>query len=100
MRAGALRRARRRSSDLRRMGGGAIIARGPRFTRGTFGRIAPDLGLQLDDVEEYVGLTAQFIGDHRGLSGNRRDDGNAYASALHGFDQRAEISVAGEENHV
>src|SRR6266496_5839470 len=31
------------------------------------GRIAADLGLQLDDVDELVGLAAQLIGDHRRL---------------------------------
>jgi len=37
------------------------------FTARTLARIATDLGLQLDDVDELVGLAAQLIGDHRGL---------------------------------
>src|SRR2546421_12108383 len=31
------------------------------------GRIAADLGLQLEDVDELFGLAAQLIGDHRRL---------------------------------
>ena len=37
------------------------------FAGRTLGRIATDLGLQLDDVDELVGLAAQLIGDHRGV---------------------------------
>ena len=37
------------------------------FTARTLARIATDLGLQLDDVDELVGLAAQLIGDHRGV---------------------------------
>src|SRR4051812_41459167 len=36
---------------------------------GTFSWIAADLSLQLDDVDELVGLAAQFVGDHRRLRG-------------------------------
>ena len=64
-------------------------------TRQALGRVAADLGLQFDEVGEHVGLTAQFVGDHRRLGRNRRDDGNADAAALHGFDERAEVTVAG-----
>src|SRR5262249_19568876 len=62
--------------------------------------IASNLGLQFDDVNEYVSLTAQFIRDHRRLRGYRRDDGDTHALALYGFDPRAEISVAREQHHV
>src|SRR5437762_7971524 len=37
------------------------------FTARTLARIATDLGLQLDDVDELVGLAAQLIGNHRGV---------------------------------
>jgi hypothetical protein len=42
------------------------IARG-----GAFGRVAAELGLQLDEVGEDVGLAAQLVGDHRRLAGDR-----------------------------
>src|SRR5690349_19368983 len=32
---------------------------------GAFGRVAAELGLQLDEVGEDVGLAAQLVGDHR-----------------------------------
>jgi hypothetical protein len=31
---------------------------------------AAELRLQLNQIEEYVGLAAQFVGDHRRLAGN------------------------------
>ena len=49
---------------------------------------------------EDVGLAAQFVGDHRRLRRDGRDHGDAHAAALHRFDQRAEIAVAGEQHHV
>src|SRR5258708_3488509 len=42
------------------------------------GRIAADLGLQLDDVDELVGLAAQLIGDHRRLRRGGRDHADAH----------------------
>ena len=78
----------RRSRGSRALAGGAL------------GRVAADLGLQLDDVEEDVGLAAQLVGDHRRLGRDRGDHGHAHAAALHGLDQRAEIAVAGEQHHV
>src|ERR1035437_1727006 len=63
----------------------------------TFGRIAAEFGLQLHQIDEYIGLAAQFVGDHRWLARNRRDHGNPDAAALHRFDQRAEIAVAGKQ---
>ena len=72
-----------------------------RLARGrTFGRIAAELGLQFHEVGEDVGLAPQFVGDHRRLARNRRDHGDADAAALHRFDQRAEIAVAGEQHHL
>ncbi len=72
-----------------------------RLARGrTLGRVAADLGLQLDEVGEDVGLAPQFVGDHRRLARNRRDHGHADAAALHRFDQRAEIAVTGEQHDL
>jgi hypothetical protein len=56
------------------------------LTRGlALGRVAADLNLQLRQIGERVGLTAQLIGDHRWLRRNRghRDVDPA---ALHGLD--------------
>src|SRR6266536_4271950 len=39
------------------------LRRMPRLAGRALGRIAADLGLQLDDVDELVGLAAQLIGD-------------------------------------
>src|SRR5215470_9657767 len=77
-----------------------MLARLSRLAGGTLGRVAADLRLQFNDVEEHVRLPAQFVGDHRWLSRDGRDHGDAYAAALHGFDQRTEIAVAGEQHHV
>src|ERR1700761_3424059 len=64
----------------RRHGGGALQELRRVMTRlargGALGRIAAELGLQLDQVGENVGLTAQFVGDHRRLAGDGRDHGN------------------------
>src|SRR5882757_6420576 len=60
-----------------------------------FRRIASELGLQLHQIGEDIRLPAQLIGDHRRLARDRGDDGDADAAALHRFDQRAEIAVAG-----
>src|SRR5258706_16387033 len=46
------------------------------------GRIAADLGLQLDDVDELVGLAAQLIGDHRRLRREGRDQADRAPPAL------------------
>ena len=58
----------------------AIVARTARFAGGALGRIAADLALQLDDVDEDVGLAAQFVGHHRRLRGDGRDHGHAHAA--------------------
>src|ERR1700692_3668471 len=56
----------------RRHGGGALQELRRVMTRfargGTFGRVAAELGLQLHQVGEDVGLTAQFVGNHRRLA--------------------------------
>ena len=64
------------------------------------GRIAAELGLQLQEISENVGLASQLVRDHRRLTRNRRDHGHPDATALHRFDQRAKVSVAGEEHDV
>src|SRR5262245_11907241 len=71
-RAGARRLRRRRTlQELRRV----ALARLARFARRALGRIAADLRLQLYDVEEDVGLTAQLGGNHRRLRGDGGDHG-------------------------
>src|SRR6516162_11365968 len=68
--------------------------------RWTLGRIAADLGLQLYQVGEYVGLTPQLVGDHRRLAGDGRDHRDADAAALHRFHKRTKIAVTGEQHHL
>src|SRR3954471_4213325 len=48
----------------------AAVTRG-----GAFGRVAAELGLQLDEVGEDVGLAAQLVGDHRRLARDGGDHG-------------------------
>jgi hypothetical protein len=61
-----------------------------RLARGrTLGRITAELGLQFHQISEDVGLAPQFVGDHRRLARNRRNDRDADAAALDRFDQRA-----------
>src|ERR1700726_2048987 len=61
------------------------------------GRTAAELGLQLHQIGENVGLTPQLVGDHRRGARNRRDHGNPHAAALPRFDPRTEISGAGKQ---
>ena len=71
------------------------------FARGgALGRVAAELGLQLDEVGEDVGLAAQLVGDHRRLARNRRNHGNADAAPLHRFHQRAEIAVTRKQHDL
>src|SRR4030081_3422008 len=63
-------------------------------------RIAADSGLQIRQIGEHVRLTAKLVGNHWRLDGNRGDHRDANTASLHGFDQRAEISVAGEKHDV
>src|ERR1700686_4540877 len=63
-------------------------------------RVAADSGLQIRQIGEYVRLAAKFIGNHWRLAGNRGDHRNANTTSLHGFYQRAKISVAGEKHDV
>ena len=99
VRAGArtLRRCRA-LQELRRVL--ALASRLARLARRALGRVAADLRLQLDDVEEDVGLAAQLVGDHRRLGRDGGDHRDAHAAPLHRLDQRAEIAVAGEQHHV
>src|SRR3954471_1304532 len=43
---------------------------GTRLARRPLRRVAADLRLQFDDVEKYVRLSAQFVGDHWRLGGD------------------------------
>ncbi len=72
----------------------------PRLAHRALGRIAADLVLQLDDVDELIGLAAQLVGDHRRLGRDRRHDNDAHAAPLHRLDQPAEVAVAGEQHHL
>ncbi len=56
-------------------------------------------GHELRQVDEFVRLAAQFVGDHRRLRRDRRDDRDPHALALNRLDQRPEVAVAGEEHH-
>ena len=81
-----------------------VCCRGsPRLARRAFAAFAgvtADLGLQLGNVEEHVGLASQLVRDHRRLGRHRRSDGDAHAAPLHRLDQRAEIAVPGKQHHV
>ena len=79
---------------------GVWRSRGSRARGGALGRVAADLRLQLDDVEEDVGLAAQLVGDHWRLRRDGGDHGHAHAAPLHRLDQRAEVAVAREQHHV
>src|SRR5438477_7572572 len=60
----------------------AAVAIVTRRARRPLGRVASDLALQFDDIEEDVGLAAQLVGYHRRLCGDCRHDGDAHALAL------------------
>jgi predicted glycoside hydrolase/deacetylase ChbG (UPF0249 family) len=60
------------------------------------GPIAADLGLQFHQVGEDIGMAPQFVGNHF----HCRDHSNVDAPALHGFDRRAEIAVAGKQHQL
>ncbi len=63
-------------------------------------RIAADSGLQIRQIGEHIGLAPKLVGNHWRLAGNRGDHRDANAALLHGFDQRAKISAAGEKHDV
>jgi len=58
--------------------------------------IAAEFRLQVNQIDEDVRLATQFVGDHRRMAGDRGYDGDVDATTLHGFDQAAEIAVAGK----
>jgi hypothetical protein len=60
----------------------------------TLDGIAADKRLQLNDVDEVIGLAAQLIRNHRQLAGNRRDHRDPDATTLHRFGQWPEIAVS------
>jgi hypothetical protein len=47
------------------------------------------------NLEESIRLASQFVGDHRWFAPQTGNDGDVDAAALHGFEQRAEIPIAG-----
>src|SRR4029079_14776228 len=59
--------------------------------------LARDLHREFFELDEYIGLAAQFVGDHRRLRLDRAYYRDADAAALHRFHQPAEIAVAGEQ---
>ena len=61
--------------------------------------IAADPRDQLGEIDEFIRLTAQFIRHHRRLGRNRRHDRDPNALALNRFNERAEIAVAGKQDH-
>src|SRR5829696_10472125 len=62
--------------------------------------IAADLRSQFHEIDEHVGLAAQFIRDHRWLARNRRNHGDADTTALPGYHQRTEIAVARKQHDL
>lgn len=73
--------------ELRRMGCRAIFAGRAPFACRSLRRVSADLGLQLDDIDEYVSLATQLVCNHRRLRRYGRDDSYANPSALYGFDK-------------
>src|SRR5712671_3328611 len=69
---------RRRGAALEELRSMAAVPRLARLTRGALGRVAADLGLQLDDVEEDVGLAAELVGDHGWLGRDGGHDRHAH----------------------
>src|SRR6478736_6433356 len=67
---------------------------------GALGGVAAELGLQLDQIGEDVGLAPQLVGDHRRLARDRRYYRDANAAALNGFNQRAKIAVTGKQHDL
>jgi hypothetical protein len=88
---GDVRVARRRSC--------AAASRGSREGRAV-GSVAAELGPQLREVREEVGLAPQFVRDHRRVARYRRNHRNADAAPLNCLDKGAERSVAREQNHL
>jgi hypothetical protein len=71
------------------------------FARGRpLGRVAADLGFQLHQIGEDVGLAPQFVGNQRRLSRNRRNDGHPDPATLQRPDQGAEIAITGEQHDL
>src|SRR5262249_9713188 len=63
--------------------------RQPRFARrGPLRELAGDFGAQFAEIDEDVGLAAQFVGDHRRLARYGRNHSDANTATLYRFDQR------------
>src|SRR5207302_5359269 len=62
--------------------------------------ITSDFLLQFYDIEEDVGLPAEFVRYHRRLSLHRGYDRDPHALALHGLNQRPKVAITRKQNHV
>src|SRR5712672_3478806 len=56
--------------------------------------------LQIVELDESIRAASQFVGDHRWFASQTGNDADVDASALHGFEQRAEIPIAGKQHDV
>ena len=63
-------------------------------------RIAADLALQIDDINELVGLTAQLVRHHGRLGRDGGNPDNANTAPLHRLHQGAEIAIPGKQHHL
>ena len=69
------------------MAGGGVALRAA-------GGIAADLLFEVVQIDELIGLAAQFVGDHRRLGVQGGDHADALALLLQRFHQRPEIAIA------
>ena len=60
----------------------------------SLGRIAADFWRELRKIDEIIGLTTQFVGNHGRLRHIRRNHRYADTLALNRFDKGAEIAVS------
>jgi hypothetical protein len=79
---------------------GASRAAASRGTRRNSVQRSTNGCLQIVEFDESIRLASQFVGDHRWFAPQTGNDGDVDASALHGFDQRAEIPIAGKQHDV
>ncbi|MHC2533539.1 hypothetical protein ACVJMY_003108 [Bradyrhizobium diazoefficiens] len=61
---------------------------------------APHFWFQFCQINEYVRLSAQVVGDHGWLSGECGDDRYADTAALQRFHQRTKIAIAREQHDL
>ena len=63
-------------------------------------RVTANLLLQIGQIDELIGLPAEFVCGHGRVGGEGRNDGDPLALVLQRFHQGAEIAVAGEYHQV